>query len=171
MLETDVHATGGDAATRAREEKGYIQQAGAGDHGVGRALARLRPNELRTITIRDQAPYAVATEARFASLDGAATQLVAALGARGQSTIVRHGGLTRWRLEIDVSAPAAADDDALSALADDVARYRLVLVDGRFAQAIGFALQDDGRTAAPIAQDLDAMARAGEPLVLELAWP
>jgi hypothetical protein len=169
-LETDVRAVDDDPAVRAREEAAYAEEAAAGDHGVARALARLRPTDLRTVTIRDRAPYAVATEARFASLDGAASQLIAALGVPGRSRLTRDGGLTRWRLEIDLATPAAGDDDSLTALAEDVDRYRVVLTDGRFVDAVGFALRDDGRTAVPLAQDLDALERDGQPLVLELTW-
>jgi hypothetical protein len=169
-LETDVRAIDDDPAVRAREEAAYAQEAAAGDHDIAQALARLRPTDLRTITIRDRAPYAVATEARFATVDAAASQLIAGLGVTGRSSLSREGALTRWRLEIDLATPAVADDDTLVALAEDVDRYRVVLTDGRFEEAVGFVLRDDGRTAVPIAQDLDALERDGQPLVLELAW-
>jgi len=170
VVEKDIMSLEDSPVERQREEMEFLQRVATASHDVGLALGQLAPADLRSLVVRDMRPYAVLTEARFDTIDRLGGRLLDRLGLKGRSTLVAEGELVRWRLEADIRAEAENRDEALTALAENIGRYRIVLPEGRFVSLVGFRSVDDGHAAVMIEADLDALVASGQPLVFELAW-
>ena len=171
-IEREVRSTEQDHAARAAEEQGYLEAARQGRHPLGEALAALGPSSVRTTVWRDRRPFLVLTEAEFDRIDWLAQRALDRLGVPGTSVLEHVGTGWRWTLTADLSAET--DDDAgevLIPLVETEGPLRVVLTAGRFTDATGFRLVDDG-TAAEFVERDDREEDAGQPktLVLSLTW-
>jgi hypothetical protein len=172
-LETDVHAEGGEPAALAAEEEGYLADVQSGESGVYRAFRSLGALQADCRILRDRRPYAVWTEARFASLDAVGQTVLDRFGVPGQATLRTEKGETCFEL---VCYPDRAVDNAgedaktLEALVEGFDRYRIVLTRGRFTAATGFRLEDNGRSAIPVEPDKDAVLADGGAVRFALRW-
>ena len=90
--ESNVHSDEADPGKRAAEDQSYIGPALLGAHPVARGLQALGPDTLvRTTVVREERPFHVITEARFARADRALERLL-----RGQwPSGTRHDGARR----------------------------------------------------------------------------
>jgi hypothetical protein len=152
VIERDVRSDEKAPASRIAEEHEYFLAAAAGRHPVAHAFRRLGAQTVKTSWLRRDRPYAVLTEARFASLEHVFKAVLRETQIRGAVTVVRtaSGCGTRLTLNADLSGePASGADSALDALISDLDDYRLVLTAGRFVAADGFRILDEGSIAVP----------------------
>jgi len=150
VIEKDVRSDATATADRLGEEHDYALAVTAGRHPVARAFRALGARTIATTWLRRDRPYTVMTEARFADLRDIALGLLRAANAPGEATIAAEGCDTVFHVSVNVDAvPEGSDDDALTALVEDLDKYRLVLTEGRFTAADGFVITDDGMTAVP----------------------
>jgi len=142
ILETGVRSSEQDRDTARREEADYLSAAAASNHDLARGLARLgsRPG---TAVLRDVSPFTVHTRARFPSGPALADVLQAELTGAVDIVLSREGA--RARAEIHVNPEfdwESLDGSPLLALLTDTEDFRIVLTEGRFIEATGFAIVD-----------------------------
>lgn len=171
--ERAVRSDAGDPGDREREEAAYLDEARAGRQAVARGLAKLEPLSLHATLLRDERPFQVVTEARFAALQPLLQRLIEGAGAAGTATVERLG--EEWHLTLTLEpedksgkAPEAESDDDLLGLLADFEQMQFALARGKFVAATGFTLSADGATATPLALETDP--KKGAPLVLSLVW-
>jgi hypothetical protein len=168
--ERAVRSDAGAAADRDREEAGYLDEARAERQPVARGLAKLGPQSLRATLLRDERPFQVMTEARFAALEPLLQGLLDGAGIAGSAKVARDGEETHLTLTLEAEDKAQeleADDDLVGLLAD-FEQMQFALARGKFVSATGFAISDDGAVATPL--KIEGEATEGAPLVLSLVW-
>jgi hypothetical protein len=69
----------------------------------------------------------------------------------GRATLTRQGDTMTLAIEMQAPEDGQQYDGALTALFDELQNYRIVLTDGRFVEAEGFAISGDGTVATSIA--------------------
>ena len=113
------------------EEQGYIGTALLGTHGTARGLAALDPQgSVRTTVLRDERPFHVVTEARYAGVDRVLDRVFSEAGIRTSASIVRGVDSNTLRVLLDFSHPLEEHDTAVSQLMDDIEHLRIVLTEG-----------------------------------------
>lgn len=169
VIEREVRSDEREAGARVREEQEYLTAARAGLNPIAEAFGLLGPASVRTQVYRDKRPFLVLTEARFDRIDWLGRRVLDRLGLPGESRLEPVPGGLRWTL---VAAPGPAqgetpeESDPLLALVEDEPAYRVVLESGRFVDAVGFRLEDEG-TGASLAATEDSQ---DAPIVLSLTW-
>ena len=144
----------------------------AGTHPVAEGLHRLGADEVSTRLLRSSRPYVALTDARFARADELIGRLLAELGIQGEARLETTGRKSTLSVALDLSSLDDARPDIespVTALLEDLDRYRFILTDGRFDAATGFDILDDGTTVA-LQEIPDASLKAGAVLTLRLAW-
>jgi hypothetical protein len=155
VLDRNVHATGDTAADRFREEEEYLAKARNGQGATAVALRAIGASEVTTQIVASRWPFAVLTEARFASVAGMLQACFdAAGGIRGQSVLQPMGDRTTWRIvvtqdEETTAVQASEIQDAIENLLAGVAGgdAEFFIRHGQFVEAVGFTITDDGRVA------------------------
>ena len=168
--ERAVRSDAGAPVDRDREEAGYLDEARAGRQAVARGLAKLGPLSLRSTLLRDERPFQVMTEARFAALQPLLQSLLDGAGIAGSATVVGLGEETHLTISFTFQdeGQALESDEDLVGLLGDFEQMQFALASGKFVSSTGFTISDDGALATPIA--IEGEPKAGEPLVLSLAW-
>lgn len=172
-LEKDVRSDSNETAERRAEEQTYLASVTAGTHAIARGFAALDPLDQKTRVLRAERPFVVVTEARFSRIDTLFERMLADLRVPGYATLTRTGGGATLLMHMDVAAAMADETDRSTPVTDlleEVARYRIVLTEGRFASAQGFTLSDDGMTATPIEMSQDDVSDLGGVVELSLTW-
>jgi len=167
VLEQDVRSTESRPSDRAAEENALLDGVASQTHPTLDALRRLQPYDTSLRLLRADRPYTVLTEARFERVDAVVENLLSELRIPGKVTLQRTGD--EWSLGISIDLTAMEGDEQatpLAALIEELDCYRLVLTDGRFTAAIGFAIVDGGTAVElkPEAVPTDRPAR------LQLSW-
>ena len=171
--EANVHSDEAEIGKRLIEEQGYIGAALLGTHGVARGLAALDPQmPVKTTIVRDERPYLVLTQARFASIDRVLQRVFTEMGIRSSASVVRGPDELTLRVRLDFSHPLDEKTTAVSELGDNLEHLRIVLTEGRFGAVSGFEVAD-GLSATLSSEWLDQLERANETKTsteLALSW-
>jgi hypothetical protein len=172
VLEEGVRSDDTDVRRRATEEQVWLDAIATDTHLVVEGLRRLGADEVSTRMLRSQRPYAAMTEAHFARVDRVIQRLFEELGIRGQATLDARGPEATLSVSIDLSSlddPGPDTDSPVTALLEDLDRYRFTLTDGRFVSATGFDIVEDG-AAATLQAISEETVDAGGVLTLRLVW-
>jgi len=173
VQETNVRSDANSAIDRHNEESVYWLAVQQERHPVAAGMHELGGSKIRTLVLRDEVPYTVRTEARFAGLDELGKRLIAASGATGTSIVTRDGLSWEWTLVVRdpwAEGTTAEPSESVTALMNDVDTLQVVLVDGRFESAEGFSISSDKRTATAVSKE-ETRTGAEEPAVtLRLKW-
>lgn len=173
VQETNVRSDANSAIDRHNEESIYWLAVQQERHPMAAGMQELGGSKIRTLALRGEVPYTVRTEARFAGLDELGQRLIAASGATGTSIVARDGLSWEWTMVVRdpwAAGTTAEPSDNVTALMNDLDKLQIVLVNGRFESAEGFALSSDGRTAAMVSKE-ETRNGAEEPAVtLRLKW-
>jgi len=149
VVEQDVRSDARAEADRLREEAAYWNDVQVQNHEIARAFRDLGATSTRTRVIRSAVPYAVVTDAPFASIDALARQVILLSGLGGTSALERDGEAYVWTMTIRdprAGETGVPSEDVL-ALTGALESLRVVLVRGRFESAAGFRLEADRRVA------------------------
>ncbi len=114
----------------------------------------------------------VLTDARFERVDKVIGRFFEELGLRGEATLAADGRDTVLSISLDLSSlddPEPDIESPVTALLEDLDRYRFALTDGRFVAATGFDIVDNG-TAATLHEIPADTVKAGGVLKLRLVW-
>jgi hypothetical protein len=172
VLEESVRSDEIDPTKRSNEERAWLDAVANEAHHSAEGLRRLGPDRLSTRLLRPARPYMALTEARYARVDRMIGRLFEELGLRGQATFEARGQEATLSVSLDLSSlddPGPDTESPATALVDDLGRYRFILTDGRFVDATGFDILEDGSAAALQAIPSDAR-EAGGVLKLRLVW-
>ena len=124
---------------------------------------------LRNVRVlRRERPYAVLTEVGFPRIDTMVQRVFEELQVPGTVALSWRGNEAELSVTLDLSRLEAAetgDDTPVAHLIDDLARYEIVLTDGRFVSAGGFELLENN-TRATLTQAAPQPGR----VELRLAW-
>jgi len=171
--ESNVHSDEADAGKRAAEDQSYIGAVLLGSHPVALGLEALGPDtHVRTTVVRDERPFLVSTEARFAHADRALERLFVENGLPARVTMAQEDGRTTLRMRFDFAQPMVDRDTAAAALLQDIEHFVWVLPEGTFSAGGGFEVLD--RAQATLSKGaFDAIGEAmtaRRPIELTLAW-
>lgn len=168
VTEEEVRSDADESAEREREEREYLDAAQRGDQRVARALRGLGASWVETRVVREERPFTVVTEARFASAARMLEEFLVQLGLEAEATL--DVGLCRTRLVFRFSEKAGESDEGaeVEALLEPAEGYRFVLTEGRFVESRGFRLERDETVAVML--DPDEQEYEGETAVYELTW-
>jgi hypothetical protein len=150
VLEEGVRSTENDPSRRIREEQDWVAAITGDTHPVAEGLRRLGAEGTSTTLLRPARPYMALTDARFARVDRVVARLFEELGLRGEATLVVEGEEGTLSVSLDLSSlddPGPELESPVTALLEDLDRYRFVLTDGRFISATGFEILEDGSAA------------------------
>jgi hypothetical protein len=150
VSEKDVRSDAKALADRQQEESVYWLAVQQQRHPMAMGLQELGGTKLRTLVLRDQAPYTVQTEAKFTGIDEIGRRILAAVGAIGESTIKREGDVCEWTFVIrDPKSLGSTTEpsDNVTALMNEFASLKVVLMSGHFESAQGFTISNDDRVA------------------------
>jgi hypothetical protein len=169
VLERDVRSSDSAPSERWREEQAYLDSLHAATHPVQEAFRQLSPSESSARLLRAERPYAMLANARFPRADVLVARLLEELGIPGSASLRQRGDEMTLAVAVDLSGLDDHDAEVQSpvvALAEDIARYRIVLTDGSFVSSEGFAIVDEG-TAADVKPEHVPVDR---PAQLRLTW-
>jgi hypothetical protein len=171
--EKDIRSDERNPAGRLEEENDYLTSVSAGMHDTGRALAALGGLSPDVHLVRATRPFVVVTEARFAAIDQVIDRMLTELHVPGDARLERTNGTTRLLIHVDATSPGESnpgDDTPVGALLENPDCFRFVLTDGRFVDARGFRLSEDGAVAVPLAVSDEELARTQGLIDLSLTW-
>ena len=171
--EAHVYSDESDPGKQAAEEQAYIGPALLGTHRVARGLQMLGPDTLvRTTVVREQRPFHVITEARFARPEVAFERLFTESGLPGRATLTQEDMRAALRVHFDFSRQMVDRDTPAAALLEDIEHFVFVLQEGRFIAGGGFDVPDRAR--ARISKDwlaaADKAIEARTAIDLVLTW-
>ena len=172
VTEKDVRSDAKAIADRQQEESVYWLAVQQQRHPMAMGLQELSGTKLRTLALRDQAPYTVQTEAKFTGLDEIGRRILAAIGALGESTIKREGDVCEWTFVVrDPKSLGSATEpsDNVTALMNEFPSLKVVLVSGRFESAQGFTISGDNRVASFDEEFVDKQDEA-QAITIKLRW-
>jgi hypothetical protein len=169
VRDADVHSDANDRSKAVEEESEFLNLVRGGLHPPLVALEALGGRAGATELIRSERPWEVRTSARFDRLDTLAEALLRELSITGAATMTSASDRTTLRVEWTDHPDVVVNDETdtpVLALVEELEDYRLVLIEGRFLAAEGFALSADGRAAVPVEQTAPANGRRH----LSLTW-
>ena len=172
VLEESVRSNDNDSAKRSNEERAWLDSVAAGTHSIAEGLRRLGPEDLSTRLLRPARPYMALTGARFARADRVIGRIFEELGLRGEATFSARGQYATLSVSLDLSSlddPGPDAESPATSLLEDLDRYRFVLTEGRFVDAIGFDILENGSAATLQAVPSETL-EAGGVLKLRLVW-
>jgi hypothetical protein len=172
VVEQGVRSDENDATKRADEERVWLDAIAGDAHPAAEGLRRLGPDRVSTRLLRSVRPYMVVTDARFARVDHVIGRLFDELGLRGEAMLETGGLTTVLSVSLDLSSvddPEPDIESPVTALLEDLDRYRFAPTDGRFVAATGFKIIDNG-AAATLREIPDETVKAGGVLKLRLEW-
>ncbi len=189
IVEQDIRSDEDSAKGREKEEREYMQAFRAGQHDGVVALDRLGAEWVDWRVLREERPYMVFVEGRFAAFDLAVQAFFDELSAPAASPVYAdmqwEGECGRLviscdfelldRLENSEQGDSEDDDsEVFLSLVDGV--HRLVLTEGRFTGATGFEISDDGTAAKLLERSREEIEAAAETdeygnlIVYSLSW-
>jgi hypothetical protein len=172
VLEEGVRSDDNDSTKRSNEEREWLSGVAADTHPIAEGLRRLGPDELSTRLLRPVRPYMALTDARFARVDHVIGRLFEELGIRGTATLDTRGQKATLSVSLNLSSlddPGPETESPVTALVEDINRYRFILTEGRFVAATGFDILENGSVATLQATPSETGEARGV-LKLRLAW-
>ena len=172
VTEKDVRSDAKAIADRQQEESVYWLAVQQHRHPMAMGLQELGGTKLRTLVLRDQAPYTVQTDAKFGGMDEIGRRILAAIGALGESTIKREGDASEWTFVVrDPKSLGSATEpsDNVTALMNEFASLKVVLISGHFESAQGFTISDDDRIASFDEKFVEKQDEA-QAITIKLRW-
>lgn len=171
--ESNVYSDEADPGKRAAEDQSYIGPALIGAHPVARGLEALGPDSLvRTTVVREDRPFHVIAEARFARADRTLERLFVDSGIPARVTMTQEDGQTSLRMRFDFSRQTVERATPAAALLEAIDHFVFVLPEGRFIAGGGFEVPDRAR--ARLAKEafdaIDESMTARRPIELTLTW-
>jgi hypothetical protein len=142
-----------------------------GEHTIATAFEALDPVALDCTMLRRESPFVVYTSADFPALDEVFQNLYEQLGVRNHAVLERAGEVTRfhWTVWHEESSTLSWNEELLSLLDED--EFRIVLTEGKFVDAEGFEIVDDGTVAIPSeGNDEDEEEETESDEVYSLTW-
>ncbi len=142
----DVHSNEPDRSKRAQEEADFLRAIQNRTHGPLQALEAIGGRSATTELTRTERPWDVVTTAQFDRIDTLFATLLRELGIRGRASRSSDADRSTLHVQWTEDEPVSEETPVLE-LVEALDAYRVVLTEGRFVAAEGFAISPDGRTA------------------------
>jgi hypothetical protein len=171
VLERNARSDSDSPEERAREEGEFLTAARSGSNGAASSLRLLGGEGVAVEVLRDRRPFAVWTEARFASAADAAERFLAAHGVPACASFSTDGIEARLELSLQIAHDEASSDngdDLGLPIPDDLDPLEILLTEGRFIAAEGFAFDGDRAELLPVTDE--ELEERGGALTLSLTW-
>jgi len=176
VLDQDVHSDEEDAGKRAEEERTYIDSIQGGIDGLTKGFRALGGTNVRSLVVRDRAPYATLRSADFEHLNQVWERALKSCQLPHRLELTTDGVVTTWTMAIQVDleslqskSPADCDSEAIEAVLSDSDHMRFVLESGKFLSATGFTMV--GSDTAELEEvDSDTIEKNGGLLTFSLMW-
>ena len=171
--ESNVQSDEADPGKRAAEEQAYIGPALLGSHRAALGLQALGPDTLvRTTVVREERPFHVITEARFARIDTTLERLLVGSGVPARVTLSTEAERTSFRIHFDFSRTVVERDTPAAALLEDIEHFVFVLQEGTFIGGGGFEVPDrtHARLAPATFDAIEQAMAARRTIDLTLTW-
>ncbi|UCF66772.1 MAG: hypothetical protein JSV80_13435 [Acidobacteriota bacterium] len=176
VIEQEIRSDDADLPARGEEEARYLDEIAAGEHPVALALEALGAHFVDTRLLRSSRPYVVWSSADLGPVDGALEQFLARTGLPGAVRLEKWSGGGRLVItigpqsELESDGESGSEDTVLMALVDDLERYRLVLSEGHFVDAVGFRIEESDHAVAVPLERSDEEIGPDDTLVFALTW-
>lgn len=179
VLEEEIRLDGETLEERRRAADEFLDLVAANGHAAAVSLAALHPSSLNTRILREEAPQAILTEAHFPGIDRVYQNLYDLYDLPALAELESDEDRTRlriwmWKGGEDEDEPDGSEEServSLEILAALIGECRIVLTEGRFVEATGFEILQNGRVAVPA--DFETTEEQDEgyvPVVLSLTW-
>ena len=142
----DVHSDEADRSKRAQEEADFLRAIQNRTHGPLVALEAIGGRNATTELVRAERPWDAVTTAQFDRIDMLFGSLLREVGIRGRASLSSDAGRSTLRVQWTDDEPVSEETRVLE-LVEALDAYRVVLTEGRFVAAEGFAISQDGRAA------------------------
>ena len=171
--ESGVRSDEEEEGKRLDEEQAYIGAALVGAHRSAQGLLAIAPEgPVQTTVLRDERPFHVVTDARFARVDRALDRLFRTSGLQGSAELTTEEDAVRLHMRFDFRRPTEARDTPALALLEEFEDFRFVLTRGHFVAGGGFEVPD--RSRAVLSREsmarLQTAMEAQQTLELVLTW-
>jgi hypothetical protein len=162
VLETDVRSGSEKPADRTQEEAEYRRTMLSNPTPLVLLFESLGGRQVSRTVLKDTVPFEVHTTAKFDRIDTLFERMCAAASYFCVAGVANDGRRTTLTIEMvsELEVPGPEQD----AMTDALGTLKLVLVEGRFVGASGFALTGT-RTAT-----LDEKVVDGDPVTITLTW-
>jgi len=152
ILEREARSNADDPAERQREETDFLLSRQVGSNHLATALTQLGAHRVRTVRLRDERPFAIWTEGTFRSATELIDCLLTELDLTGSSRLELAPAEGRLDIRIDLPDPEADIGPELTPEIEELLlldTFAIRLTEGRFLEAVGFELSEDGTEAVP----------------------
>jgi hypothetical protein len=173
IVDRDIRSAADTPADRLREETEFLENVHTGRYEPAVALDEIGCSEASTQMTRREWPYAATTECRFSDVGAVWQQVLDRSGLRGESSVETAGDRTTWRMWVDTSGDAKVETTDHEAPADVLLsgnKPRWFLLHGRFIEATGFDVSDDGAVATMKAISGDEQQATNGVIEFALTW-
>lgn len=174
VMDQNVRSNEEDTGKRLDEERTYVTDILGGTDRLTRSFRALGGTNIKSVVMRDQAPFATRRSADFEHLNQVWERTFKACQIPHRLTLKTDGVVTVWTMSIQVEPEPektdACETDALDALVSESTEHlRIMLESGTFESATGFTLV--GKDTAELANiDSDTIKKGNGVVVLSLTW-
>ncbi len=166
VFECDVYSSAEEAEDRLREEDEYLRRAIAGRPTIVESLEEIGGLDAQAQLLRDRKPFSLRATARFNDLEHALAGLFEAAEIGAEARLEEKGSrriLTIRPFEIE----RGNEDWTVVHELFRSDELRFVIVSGKFEEAEGFSIEEQGRAA--VWSD-ETYGDDEEPALMRLAW-
>jgi hypothetical protein len=144
VLDQNVRSNEDDAGKRADEERTYIDAILGGIDSLTKGFRALGGTNVRSVVIRDRAPFATLRSADFEHLNQVWERALKSCQVPHRLELKTDGLVTTWtmvvRVDMESKSPSDCDTDAVDAVLSDSDHLRIMLESGKFLSATGFKI-------------------------------
>lgn len=177
ILIKDIRSADGDADQRQEQEASFLRPFLDGDSNILLAAQHLGAYLTSSQVVRADRPYLVMAEARFASLEALAQEMVRVTGCPGEAYLEygegRRSLVVRVTLldEEEISDEAREEVTVIGAFLEGFREMEFVLTDGAFVSAVGFEVEEGSSVARlDLEGYLEREWEPGDVFELSLTW-
>jgi len=174
VLDQNVRSTEEDSGKRLDEERTYMNDILGGIDRLTKGFRTLGGTSIKSVVLRDQAPFATLRSADFEHLSQVWERALKSCQVPHRLSLKSDGVVTTWRMAIQVDPePESSDNcdsEAIEALLSDSSDHlRIMLESGTFVSAAGFTITKSD-TAELQDIDSDTIRTDDGWVVLSLVW-
>jgi len=173
VLDQDVRSDEEDTGKRADEERTYIDAIWGGTDSLTKGFGALGGTNIRSVVLRDRAPFATLRSADFEHLNQVWERALKSCQVPHRLQLKTDGVVTTWTMAIQVDpepkSPDDCDSEAIGALLSDSDHLRVMLESGKFLSATGFKITSSD-TAELEEMDSDTIKKGNGVLTFSLTW-
>lgn len=155
---------------RLDEEASFLDEVDAGEDHWSQTFEQYGAEEVDAWTTRDRRPYSMIVQARFEDLEQLTVALVEDAELEADVRLEQDGDRVRYELTVWPPEEEASDENEDEAWAWARSHFRIALAEGRFVEARGFEISDDGAIAVPRALTEEELAASDGGFTYSLTW-